>query len=133
MTKHDNSPIDSGDRPLHEIEITPEMIEAGVRCLWASGRWSRESPAPDSLFLRELLHRVLEGSASEKSATLVCDALNDEAARVDGAVKTAYRTGLDFERARNQVVPGPDHNPGILAMADPCSQVANNGQDKETT
>lgn len=29
MTKHDKQDIDSVDRPAQEIEITPEMIEAG--------------------------------------------------------------------------------------------------------
>tara|TARA_X000001316_G_C922037_1_gene36790 strand:- start:1747 stop:2142 length:396 start_codon:yes stop_codon:yes gene_type:complete len=56
--------------------------------------------------------RLLGTYESEKTAQCVADALNDEAARVDGAVKSAYRSGVDFERARNQVVPGPVHQYG---------------------
>lgn len=33
LTDHDTIPRSTGDRPADEIEITPEMIKAGVRAL----------------------------------------------------------------------------------------------------
>ena len=44
---------------IQEIEITPEMIEAGVSFLWSSGRWDFQADGPDQLFVRQLLSRCL--------------------------------------------------------------------------
>ena len=44
---------------LTEIEITPAMVEAGVRFLWESGRLDVESAGPDQLLVRDLLRACL--------------------------------------------------------------------------
>jgi hypothetical protein len=66
--------------------------------------------------------RLLGTYESEKSATLVCDALNDEAARVVGPiVEDALKYGSGF---------GLTGASGLEHV--PYEQVTN-GQDKETT
>jgi len=40
---------------LREIEITPEMIEAGVKALWEAGRTDYQADGPDQLLVREIL------------------------------------------------------------------------------
>lgn len=58
MTKHDDSGIAVGrDRPV-EIEITDEMVQAGVEVLWESGCLVAESIG-DTLLIREILDAAL--------------------------------------------------------------------------
>ena len=45
-----------------EIEISPEMVEAGVQYLWDSGRLERDVPGSDHL----LVQGILEAALNEK-------------------------------------------------------------------
>lgn len=57
-----NSPSDSADRPadeLERIEIRPEMIEAGLGVLYASGRVSGEISG-DYHLIREIVECALK-------------------------------------------------------------------------
>lgn len=40
MTKQNTSASETGDRPALEIEVTPEMIEAGASVILAEAHWA---------------------------------------------------------------------------------------------
>ncbi len=89
--------------------------------------------------------RLLGSYESETTAQCVAEALNEEAERADGAVKTAYRRGVDAARTIKPVtsgtnggVCGPDglrSHPSTYSMATPYpgEDSTSNGHDKETT
>lgn len=78
--------------------------------------------------------RLLRTYESEKAATLVAEALNEETVRAahERAELKSSLTDPDVYAARDQVVPGPDHKPGLLAGATAQDHWTLNGQDKET-
>ena len=60
LTTQDDMLQDSGQAGAQiKIEITPAMVEAGVRFLWESGRLDVESAGPDQLLVRDLLRACL--------------------------------------------------------------------------
>lgn len=74
MTKH----TDSCTQELRDrrIEITPEMVEAGCKVLWGSGRIEFESSS-DDITVFEILQAALEIAAfpdhGRKSSALDCE------------------------------------------------------------
>ena len=57
LTKHGEGPILS----VHcerSVSVTPEMIEAGVKCLWDSGRLWSEAPGADDLLVEKMFRAV---------------------------------------------------------------------------
>lgn len=60
MTKHTETGSESGDRPALEIEITPQMIEAGVRFCRETYQWGEhhlDAVGPDEV--RDIVYAVL--------------------------------------------------------------------------
>jgi hypothetical protein len=57
----------SGDRPAHEIEITPEMIEAGVSVLCAfEPKFETEADAVRHIFGAMMKSRPLASTSSSR-------------------------------------------------------------------
>jgi|GEM_PF-1572789 len=98
--------------------------------------------------------RLLGSYESETTAQCVAEALNEEAERADGAVKTAYRRGVDAARTIKPVTPDPESDleplQGLGWSVEERQQIAgakqfppiagdgnasafSNGHDKETT
>ena len=47
-------PEKSPDNGQAGVEVTPEMIEAGVEFLWDSGRLASETRGPDEILVRKM-------------------------------------------------------------------------------
>lgn len=60
----DNRPIDAG---APEIEITPEMVDAGVESLWRSGVIEHPLPDLDQEIVRQIFLAMLGASRPFRS------------------------------------------------------------------